>query len=131
MKTSTYFRLAVLALTPHIALACKPVAGLQPPTDEEKLRGTDLAVIGTVTGKKEAPALQNETGHAHPFLITVDVQKWLKGSGTHSLEFVDTTGTDCDESHIALQADPRATQWKIYARQQQGRLVISTAHRLP
>ena len=103
-------------------------------TEEEKLTRADVVFVGRVIATKAAPKLHEVTHGLSPYWVTVAVEKWVKGSGSGTVELVDTPGTNCDPVfglfHIVSESHPDQGRWKVFARRSQGYLVVYTAERI-
>lgn len=138
MNLLTYCCFLILAVLPHFSFACRPIAGheYKIPTEEERSAEADVVFSGRVVAVKEAPEMSAITQHPHTYLLTMDVGRWLKGSGRSPLEIVDTAGTDCDGllgiSHIFIPVGSSlpSSEWRVFARKSQGRLWVITAYQV-
>lgn len=114
------------------AWACKPMAGMtyHSPTEVERLRASDLAVVASVDSIQQAADKSGQT--SSDFYVSLSVQRWLKGHLDVPLVVVDTYGTDCDRlsgiRHIVML--PRHHTWRVYLRNIGSRLWVTSAESL-
>jgi len=136
-KTIAYVCLLIFVAHPTLSFGCRPIAGREykVPTKEERYAQADLVVSGTIMHMKKAPDMEGVPGqHPYTFVVTLEVEKWVKGSGERKLDVFDTTGTDCDYSfgihHLATEERLESSRWLLYVRRYQGRYWVITAERL-
>lgn len=78
----------------------------------------------------------NPAEHQHPytFRLKINVEQWVKGGGSKTLEVFDTTGAGCDDgfgiTHIAFANPPLGSKWRIYIARHQGQLYVGNAKAL-
>jgi len=133
----TVYAALLATLVAHPAFGCKLIAGheYRIPTKEERYAQADLVFTGKAVWMKRAPDVEWVHGqHPHTFVFTIEVEKWMKGSGEARLEVFDTTGTDCDPTfgvqHMAMDSDPLSSRWTLYVKRRDGRLWLATAERM-
>jgi hypothetical protein len=100
-------------------------------TEQQKLALADIIVIGTVAEMKEASDLEKEMNWPQVYRISMNIQKYLKGSGPAALQLVDTRGTDCDpeEAHIPLYRNPLSGTWRVFIGKRKELLWVDHAER--
>lgn len=101
-------------------------------TEQQKSALADIVAVGTVAEMREALDLEKDLNWPHVYRISMHIQKYLKGSGPLVLQFVDTTGTDCDaeESHIPLYRNPLSGTWRVFIGKRKDVLWVDHAERL-
>jgi hypothetical protein len=138
MKAFSYSFLSMLALLPCSTLACMPRDGFEykVPTEAERTAEADVVFVARVSAMMEAPEMRRTSEHPYIHRVTMNVSRWLKGSGDTALVIFDTGGTDCDFltgiSHIWIPqgASMSSFQWHVFARRSQGQLWVISAHRM-
>ncbi len=126
MKFHRYLCLLLLACFPQLSFACKPVHGFHRhiPTAGERDAAADLVFSGKVVALKrgeEVAALANDPHYTRMF--TMEVAKWVKGTGGNSIEVFDTTGSDCDHGpHIRGVGE----QWTVHVQRRDGRNYVAS-----
>src|SRR4051812_16974915 len=130
--------LLVISLLPSAAWACKPVYGYEYkiPSEMERIAEADVVFIASSVAVKDAPEMQEISHHPYTYRVTMDVERWVKGSGNRAQIVFDTGGTDCDFlsgiSHIAnlIHANNGAFLGRVFARRSHGQLWVITAELL-
>ncbi len=138
MQAFTYSFLLMLALLPCSTLACMPRDGYayKVPTEAERTAGADVVFVAKVSAIMEAPEMRRSSQRPYLYRVTMNVSRWLKGSGDAALVIFDTGGTDCDFltgiSHIWIPdgANNSSFRWQVFARRSQGQLRVISAYRM-
>jgi len=129
MRAVAFLAIGLILSFPSVAFACRNV--IPPMTEQQKLALADIIVIGTVAEMKEASDLEKEMNWPQVYRISMNIQKYLKGSGPAALQLVDTRGTDCDpeEAHIPLYRNPLSGTWRVFIGKRKELLWVDHAER--